>query len=46
MDIMPKVVLLDAAWFLVYTSGSLINPNVETNDKKVPMMIKMAAMIL
>jgi hypothetical protein len=43
---MPSVVLLEAAWFLVYTSGSLIIPKVETKDKKVPRIIKIIAINL
>lgn len=40
MAMMPNVELLDAAWFLVYTSGSLIIPNADTRDKNAPANIK------
>lgn len=45
MDITPSVVDLEAAWFLVYTSGSLMTPKEETRLKNTPISINAAMMI-
>lgn len=42
MDITPKVAALDAAWFLVYTSGNLRTPKAATRLKNAPMIINKA----